>query len=133
METDIDFELLGIAEVIKRDAFIVPSNQREYAWLKNVQVKDLLQDINNAIRNNKETYFLGTVVLTKNDKGSLEIADGQQRLATTTMILAAIRDYFLSKGDTDMYRSIENDFLFTYDRKEKETVSKLTLNLDDND
>ena len=37
-------------------------------------------------------YFLGTVVLTHGNAGRLEVADGQQRLATTSILIAAIRD-----------------------------------------
>lgn len=133
MADTIGFEVIGIAEVLKRNRLVVPPNQREYSWLKDAQVKDLLIDINSAIRNPDQPYFLGTIVLTKGKDEILEIADGQQRLATTTMILASIRDWFRSKGDSLIVQSIENDFLFTIDRKEREKISKLTLNLDDNE
>lgn len=133
MANAIEFEVIGIAEAIKRNRLVVPPNQREYSWLKDAQVKDLLQDISRAIRTPDQPYFLGTIVLTKGGTDSLEIADGQQRLATTTMILAGIRDWFRSKGDQMIVQSIENDFLFTIDRKERERISRLTLNLDDNE
>jgi uncharacterized protein with ParB-like and HNH nuclease domain len=133
MANTIEFEVIGIAEVIKRNKLTVPPNQREYSWLKDSQVKDLLEDISKAIRNPTQPYFLGTIVLTKSKDEKLEIADGQQRLATTTMILAAIRDWYRLKADTLLVQSIENDFLFTIDRKERERISKLTLNLDDNE
>lgn len=133
MEDDIKFELLGIAEMIKRDILTVPSNQREYSWNKEIQVKSFLQDITNSMGENNHSYFLGTVVLTKKKNGILEIADGQQRLATTAMVLAAIRDYNADKGDAKSAHSIESDFLCTYDRDKEEDISKLTLNIDDND
>ena len=132
MANEIEFEVIGIAELLKRNKLVVPPNQREYSWLSEVQVRDLLQDISNAMRGKGQPYYLGTVVLTKGDDDVLEIADGQQRLATTTMILASIRDWYSSKGDTMMVQSIENDFLFTIDRKQRERVARLTLNLDDN-
>lgn len=131
MEKGIEFEVLGIAEAIRRSRLVVPPNQREYSWLHNVQVRDLLQDISNAIRTPNKPYFLGTIVLTRNGD-MLEVADGQQRLATTTMIIAAIRDWYMSKGDQMIKTSLENDFLFTIDRQERERVPKLTLNIDDN-
>lgn len=133
MDNDIEFDVLGIAEMLKRDILVVPSNQREYSWLTDIQVKSFLQDITHAMRNRNQSYFLGTVVLTKNKNKVLEIADGQQRLATTTMILAAIRDYFAEKGDARTMQSIENEFLSTYDRIKGEDISRLTLNIDDND
>jgi uncharacterized protein with ParB-like and HNH nuclease domain len=133
MDNDIEFDVLGIAEMLKRDILVVPSNQREYSWMKNTQVKRFLQDISHAMRDRHQSYFLGTVVLTRNKNRVLEIADGQQRLATTTMVLAAIRDYFAEKGDSRTMQSIENEFLSTYDRIKGEDISRLTLNTDDND
>lgn len=133
MDKDFEFKVIGIAKALKQDKFKVPPNQREYSWTKDVQVIDFLQDISNALRNPERPYFLGTIVLTVAEDDVLEIADGQQRLATTTMVLAAIRDYFRDNGKTDNYKSIEHDFLFSYARKKGEHSSNLTLNIDDNE
>jgi len=133
MDKEFDFKVMGIAKAINQERYRVPPNQREYSWNSEVQVRDLLQDINNAIKTPEKPYFLGTIVLTVADNGFLEIADGQQRMATTTMILAAIRDYYRDAGKSDTYKSIENDYLFSYDRKQGEHTSKLTLNIDDNE
>ncbi len=133
MDKEFDFKVMGIAKAIKQERFRVPPNQREYSWTGDIQVRDLLQDINNALRNPDKPYFLGTVVLTLGENGILEIADGQQRIATTTMILAAIRDYFRGKGQADTFKSIETDYLFSFDRKQGDYTSKLTLNVDDNE
>ncbi len=133
MDNDIEFGVLGIAEMLKRDVLVVPSNQREYSWVKDLQVKSYLQDVTHAMRNRNQSYFMGTVVLTKSKSNILEIADGQQRLATTTMVIAAIRDYFADKGDARTMQSIENEFLCAYDRIKGEDISRLTLNIDDND
>lgn len=108
----------------------VPLNQRDYAW-EDEQVRALLQDFANARAKNL-TYFLGTIVLT-HGKDLPEVSDGQQRLATTTILLAAIRDYFLSKGDKNRARSIEQDYLMTTDLRTEQIVPKLTLNVDDNE
>lgn len=131
MDKELNFDLLGIATMIKRNRYVVPLNQREYSWIAGIQVKNFLHDIGNAMRNPEKSYFLGTIVLTKIDK-HFEISDGQQRLATTTMILAAIRDWFRKKGDVDNYKDIEQSFLFTFDRKQQDTIQKLRLNVDDN-
>lgn len=133
MEKSFDFEVIGIAEAIKRDRLKVPPNQREYSWVGEIQVQDLLHDIAKAIRNGKQEYFLGTIVLKKLNGDFLEIEDGQQRLATTTMILAAIRDFFEAKNDTIVVQGIEDHYLFTIDIKAREKIPRLTLNLDDNE
>jgi hypothetical protein len=131
METEIKFERLGIGEVIKNHQLIVPLNQREYSW-ELEHVKDLLTDIANSMQKGKPVYFLGIIVLTTNPKGVLEVADGQQRLATTTIIFTAIRDIFLELNDTMRATSFETDFLFTIDVEARSNISKLTLNADDN-
>ena len=133
MDNEFEFEVTGIGDLIKRYRLTVPSNQREYSWLKEVQVKELLQDITTAIRNPDKPYFLGTVVLTKTKNDIYEIADGQQRLATTTMIIAAIRDWFRKRGTTVVVQALENDYLCTIDIDQQEKISKLTLNVDDNE
>lgn len=129
---DIDFDVIGIAEMLSRDIFVVPANQREYSWISEIQVKSFMQDITNAMRDKNKTYFLGTVVLTNGKNNTLEIADGQQRLATTTMVISAIRDYFSEKGYSKQVNSIENEFLSVYDRAKEEQIPRLTLNVDDN-
>ncbi|MCX5634394.1 MAG: DUF262 domain-containing protein [Planctomycetota bacterium] len=128
----IDFQYMGIASALKRHRLAVPPNQREYSW-KTEHVKDLFQDLSDAIRMRKHTYFLGTIVFATTARGSLEVTDGQQRLATTTVILAAIRDYYCERDETTLVQSIENDFLFNIDRTSKSKVPRLTLNLDDRD
>ena len=129
-EQQIKFEYLGIATTLKRQRLAVPLNQREYSW-QTEHVKDLFQDLSDAIRMQKPTYFLGTVVFTITAGGSLEVTDGQQRLATTTIMLAAIRDYYCEHKEDKLVQAIENAFLFDIDRPSKAEVARLTLNLDD--
>lgn len=93
----IELEALGHA--ITDKLLAVPIYQRSYAW-QEAHVKDFLQDVTNAMVEGEEEYFLGSIVATVGDAGvRLEIVDGQQRLATATILLAAIRDYFFSGGD----------------------------------
>src|SRR6201989_1476031 len=94
----IDFEHLGIGTVLSRYRLLVPPNQREYKWTKDY-VLELLHDFSNALRRNTSSYFLGTIVLTGGDGGTWQVADGQQRLATTTVLLAAIRDYLYERNE----------------------------------
>ena len=128
----IEFEHVGIGTALNRNRLIVPVNQREYSWEKK-HVHELFQDFARAIGEHKGSYFLGTVVLTIGKNGASEVADGQQRLATSTILLAAIRDWFVVKKDTLLVNSIENDFLFTVIRETRETVPRLTLNIQDRD
>lgn len=131
MDKEIDFDLLGISEAIRLNRFVVPPNQREYSW-NDEQVVAFLDDIQVAIRTPDRPYFLGTIVLTLGKGEQLDVADGQQRLSTTTMVLAAIRDYYRGKGLSEMANSIQNDFLSTFDIQTEQKESKLKLNTDDN-
>jgi uncharacterized protein with ParB-like and HNH nuclease domain len=132
MSSDLNLESgTGLADVLKGNRLRVPLNQREYKWeAENVQ--DMLQDLSNAMRNNLTSYFMGTIVMTKCGSETWEVADGQQRLATTTIIIAAMRDLFLGMTDERRAQSLENEFLFGIDADSAEEVARLTLNADDN-
>ena len=45
--------------------------------------------------------------------------------------MACIRNYFLEEGDVDQAADLENDFLFSRDRRTRETIPHLTLNVHD--
>ena len=129
-EETIGFEHKGIGSALAHNILAVPPNQREYSW-EEEHVSELLSDFTNAIDNNQPTYFLGTIVLTKGADDTPEVSDGQQRLATTTIVLAAIRDYFRAKKDYERANSIEQEFLRKIDLETKDTIPRLRLNVDD--
>jgi len=75
-----------------RDHFHVPKYQREYTW-KKPQWDQLLNDI----EDNDPGYFMGSIIcvndtqtMTTGDEIILEVVDGQQRLTTLSLLLAAI-------------------------------------------
>jgi uncharacterized protein with ParB-like and HNH nuclease domain len=76
--------------------FTIPLYQRPYAWKKE-QAEALFDDLNTFAGSSGERledlnpYFLGSVVLIKGDDPEAEIVDGQQRLTTLAILLAAIR------------------------------------------
>lgn len=127
-DAGIVFEDVGIGDALHRNRLACPLNQREYSWEED-HVSSLYHDLENAISSGQPSYFLGTIVLTRGN----QITDGQQRLATTTILLAAIRDFFVAQHDAKMVESLESDFLFTFDRANRSTVPRLTLNVDDNE
>ena len=129
-KTPIAFEHLGLGSVLARNRLTVPLNQREYSWERK-HVVDLLTDFSRALT--KKSYFLGTIVLTTTQDDALEVIDGQQRLATTTILIAAIRDRLISLNEDMLVNSIEQDFLFKVIREKKEKVPRLTLNHQDKD
>lgn len=77
--------------------FSIPRYQRPYAW-KIDQAETLLEDLKSALgdldddSDDIDAYFLGSVVVVKDENNPLaEVVDGQQRLTTLTILLAAIR------------------------------------------
>jgi uncharacterized protein with ParB-like and HNH nuclease domain len=69
---------------------VVPIFQRGYSW-ETKHVKAFWSDITDSNRPIK--YFMGPiVVLEKPDDGVSELLDGQQRLATITVLFSVIRD-----------------------------------------
>jgi hypothetical protein len=130
--SEIGFAQLGIASILKQNRLTVPPNQREYSWTTK-EVHTLLQDFSKAIAESESAaYFLGTIVTIPKDDGTLEVIDGQQRLATVAIILAGIRDY-LKHTEPIIAESIENECLTVIDRRGRARIPRLKLNLDDNE
>jgi hypothetical protein len=132
MAGNINFFPMGIGQLLRQGQLHVPPFQRSYAW-QSKHVRNLMQDLHDAISgaNPVDDYFLGTIVLIQGTMPT--IVDGQQRLATTSIILARIRDYFLSLNRTGTARSIEEAFLGHIDPRTEAPVSRLQLNDDDNE
>jgi hypothetical protein len=124
---DIKIELVGIAEILKNNNLDVPRFQRSYAWREN-HVLDLLKDISGAIAEGSKEYFLGSIVMSQKDHERPQVVDGQQRLATATIILAAIRDYFFTHDDEKRARSIQEDYLQKEDLATLDMIPRLHLN-----
>ena len=68
----------------------IPDYQRPYKWtIRNVE--DLLSDITNAIADSERyrfgfKYRIGTIIVHKNDTGSYDIVDGQQRIISLALL-----------------------------------------------
>lgn len=130
-QNQIGFDQLGLGGILRSYQLVVPPNQREYAWGER-EVLNLFQDFAKAISDNDASYFLGTIVTVPRAAGTLEVIDGQQRLATTAILLASIRDH-LRTSERIIAEDIENGFLTGIDRAKRERIPKLRLNLDDNE
>lgn len=130
--SEINFEHKGIGAILAHNRLVVPLNQREYSW-QDDHVRDLFEDFASVLASNQGSYFLGTIVLTKGSGDQPEVSDGQQRLATTSILLAAIRDYFYTHGDSKRAAAVAEKYLCTTDLTTTETVPKLRLNVDDHE
>src|SRR4051794_37273317 len=89
----------------------VPIYQRSYAW-EEKHVLDFFNDLDSAIKHTSPEYFLGSIVVTqKKGVAHAEVVDGQQRIATTMMVLAALRDYYHNAGDKERAGQIDRPYL----------------------
>ena len=131
--TDQTFNVsqLGLANILGQNNLTVPPNQRDYSWTSR-EVKQLFQDFARSIASNDTNYFLGTIVTILRPNGTLEVVDGQQRLATTAILLAEIRNYLMEKEPV-IAEFIETGFLTVIDPQARARLPRLQLNLDDND
>lgn len=91
-----------------RYVFFVPGYQRPYSWTVE-QAQELFDDVLTFMRTNigdhddETPYFLGSIVLIKDEgRPESQVIDGQQRLTTLALLLAAIR----CRVDVDSGREI---------------------------
>ena len=101
-------DLLGSSQPSR---LVVPPFQRGYSW-KQEHVKVFWEDITDQKR--KKKYFLGPIVILDKEDGTIELLDGQQRLATATILFSVLRDIarelkFQDASDFAAY--IQRDFI----------------------
>lgn len=132
----------------------VPDFQRPYRW-EEEHVTDFVNDIiafykeqyrgaRTSAKSQHPVYFLGPIVLMPEPQNNrTTILDGQQRLTTISLALAALRDlafefYENFSGQTirdslrDVARDIERDHLFLEEIDPNNLHPALKLNLEDN-
>ncbi|PYP82360.1 MAG: hypothetical protein DMF61_26630 [Blastocatellia bacterium AA13] len=86
----------GLLASITRERIVVPTFQRGYMWKKK-HVEAFWDDVDKqrkaSVVKGADPHFLGPIVtLTKAEEGLIWILDGQQRLATATILFSVIRD-----------------------------------------
>ncbi len=114
----------------------VPDWQRSYSW-KTEQIEAFWQDLTNfsnlypGDNVNIQEYFLGSIVLVVSGTRHV-LLDGQQRLATATILLSVIRD-FLKKYRADAATRTSQKYISDFDDESGTYTFKLTLNLYDRD
>lgn len=106
MKSDtVDLKTLFIKDV----RYLVPLFQRRYVWNQNDHWKPLWEDVTSAVdsgnqdQDTRVPHFLGAVVLNQTstrlrEVETREVIDGQQRLITLQILIAACRDVANKKG-----------------------------------
>ena len=102
--TRITSEVRLVSEVLFSGRFEVPWHQRYYDW-RVEQVSELLSDLKDALDTDKTCYFLGSIMLVDaTDARTQRINDGQQRLITLSLLIAAFCRRFAQKRPRDQRR-----------------------------
>ena len=106
-----------------RQRFCVPIYQRHYVWTKEKQWEPFWNDIRTKAierlngRERRFSHFMGAVVLesrgtvSSRQVTSIQVVDGQQRLTTFQLYLAAARDY-ATKAGFNTSRGLIESYLF---------------------
>lgn len=110
--------LAGVLEGKKQ--YQVPLYQRVYSWGKK-QLEQLWSDVVELERSLNEdpkaSHFIGSLVLASSpDFGAIGVnkflvVDGQQRLTTLTLLLAALRDHMIETGAAERANGIDAQYL----------------------
>ncbi|MFT3890589.1 MAG: DUF262 domain-containing protein [Anaerolineales bacterium] len=94
---------------------------------KEEEVEQLWLDIIQAMDENRSEYFLGTIVVDEDREEKIRtVIDGQQRLATLSMIFSAIRTVYedIVMKDLEKYIKIISAFVI---RRTRLTEARLCI------
>ena len=117
----------------------VPPYQRDYSWGEE-QWEDLWNDIVELRCDADQCHYLGALVVEESDNREFLIIDGQQRLATLSLLALAViktlgvmaKDGLDSDDNTERSRELRNRFLGEKDPASLIERSRLHLNDTDN-
>lgn len=112
----------------------VPKYQRDYSWDKE-QWSDLWYDLMQMIEE-KDSHYMGYLVLQTADDKNYQIIDGQQRLTTLCVLILAVVDTLLKLPGTDKEKednekraaNIRSTYIGNMDMLTLTSVNKLVLN-----
>lgn len=94
-----------IRTVFETGFYKIPRFQRPYSWDRG-NIEEFWNDV---IASDAEAYFIGSMVFFKpKGKGEFRVVDGQQRLTTVTIFLAALRDTISKVADKALATGIQN-------------------------
>lgn len=111
--------------------FEVPPFQRTYAWGAD-EINQLVDDVFGEPAGSELPYFLGSIVLAHKEEngraGPALVLDGQQRLTTISLMVAALTDKAIKSGAEDA-----NDYkTYLFSRRERrERRARVTLQNED--
>jgi len=97
----LDTSTVSLSDIIGNGKiYKVPSYQRDYSW-KFDHWEDLWADIQ-AVLNGERVHYMGSIVLQNKGEKKYSVIDGQQRLATLTLIVLATIKVIQSLADRNI-------------------------------
>ena len=127
----------------KSPQFVIPIYQRNYSWTE-AQCRQLWADLMRAGRDDKvKAHFIGSIVYverglsTVTTEEALLVIDGQQRLTTSTLLIAALAEHFKTHNvaellDAFSFKKLRNYYLLNPD-EDGDRHYKLILSETDKD
>ena len=88
---------LSVESLLTGNYFTIPRFQRPYSW-EEENIEEFWSDVT---ENSTPDYFIGSMVVYRQDKNTLGVVDGQQRLTTIMVFLCALRNAFYELEDSD--------------------------------
>lgn len=86
----------------------VPAFQRDYSW-EEEQWEDLWNDILELRASPEDRHYMGALVVAAKSDREFEIIDGQQRVATLSILALAVIDVLSTLGETEEERAANLD------------------------
>jgi uncharacterized protein with ParB-like and HNH nuclease domain len=94
-----------IQTIFEAGFYKIPRFQRPYAWDRG-NIEEFWSDV---IASGASDYFIGSMVFYKpKGRQDIQVVDGQQRLTTITIFLAALRDTFADAGEIGLAKGVQN-------------------------
>ncbi|GAA9132734.1 DUF262 domain-containing protein [Helicobacter pylori] len=109
-------ELLNLDGVIEKGVFEIPSYQRGYAWQERQQLKDFWNDLEHVSKLGDKFHYMHSLTLrgleNELEDSAFEIIDGQQRLATSLILLSLLAK--ITKHKDPKYSSMNLEPVLSY-------------------
>ena len=84
---------LSVNRLLNEDSYAIPLYQRNFAWTYD-EIEQLLNDVADAFQENRDNYYyIGTLVVNK-ENDIFKIIDGQQRTTALNLIALALKHEF---------------------------------------
>ena len=111
---------LSVNRLLNEDTYAIPLYQRNFAWTYD-EIEQLLNDVADAFQENRDNYYIGTLVVNK-ENDLFKIIDGQQRTTALNLIALALKHEF----GFDRLKSV--NLTFPARKKSNDNIQKLFIN-----